>query len=106
MRIAGDPTGRGAGEEVGMGAVIDKDSGRLPYPYGEASRDEEALASILNALHYHSGVPLDRVRVEVRGGRCVLSGVVTREYERTLAESTAVATGGVREVTNMISLES
>ncbi len=89
-----------------MGAEIDKDSGRLPYPYGEASRDEEALASILNALHYHSGVPLDRVRVEVRGGRCVLSGVVKREYERELAEKTATEAGGVTEVTNLISLAS
>jgi osmotically-inducible protein OsmY len=89
-----------------MSAIVDKDSGRLPYPYGDATRDEEVLASILNALHYHSGVPLDRVRVEVRGGRCMLSGVVTREYERSLAESTAASTGGVIEVTNMISLAS
>jgi osmotically-inducible protein OsmY len=89
-----------------MGAITDKNTRQLPYPYGEASRDEEVLASILNALHYHSGVPLDRVRVEVRNGRCLLSGVVTREYERSLAESTAASTGGVIEVTNTISLES
>jgi osmotically-inducible protein OsmY len=89
-----------------MGANIEKDSKSLPYPYGKATHDEEALASILNALHYNSGVPLDRVRVEVHAGRCVLSGVVTREYERSLAETTAAATGGVVEVTNLIALAS
>jgi len=89
-----------------MSAIIAKESGHLPYPYGEATRDEEVLASILNALHYHSGVPLDRVSVEVQRGHCMLSGVVTRDYERSLAESTAASTGGVIAVTNTISLES
>ncbi len=75
-----------------MGVMTANPAGRLAYPYGEATRDEEALASILNALHHHSGVPLERVRVEVRNGRCVLSGVVTRDYERSLAETTAAGT--------------
>jgi len=90
-----------------MSAVVDKEPGRLPYPYEDAAtRDEQALTSILNALHYNSGVPLDRVRVEVRSGRCVLSGVVTHEYQRELAERTAAEAGGVREIANFISLES
>ena len=89
-----------------MSATIDKGSRQLPYPYGQSSRDEEALTAILNALHYHSGVPLERVRVEVRNGRCVLSGVVTREYQRALAEKTATEAGGVTEIVNLISLAS
>jgi len=89
-----------------MGAITDNDTGFLPYPYGEASHDEEVLASVLNALHHQSGVPLEQVRVQFRGGRCVLSGVVAHDYQRALAVDAAAATGGVSEVTNNISLAS
>lgn len=85
---------------------MEKDTRQLPYPYGKATRDEEVLAAVLNALHYHSGVPLERVRVEVRSGRCVLSGVVAQDYQRELAERTAATADGVAEVENLISLES
>ena len=89
-----------------MGAVTDHDSGQLPYPYGEASHDEEVLASVLNALHHQSGVPLEKVRVQIQGGRCVLSGVVGHDYQRGLAADAAASTDGVVEVTNNISLAS
>ena len=89
-----------------MPAQVNKEDRQLPYPYGKATRDEEVLAAILNALHYHSGVPLERVRVEVRAGHCVLSGVVAQAYQRDLAEKTAAETQGVVEVDNQISLES
>jgi len=85
---------------------IEKETQQLPYPYGKATRDEEVLAAILNALHYHSGVPLERVRVEVRQGHCVLSGVVAQEFQRELAEKTATSVEGVVQVENVISLES
>ena len=74
--------------------------------YLSAARDDEALAAVLNALHYHSGVPLERVHVEVHGGRCVLSGVVAQEFQRELAEKTAASAEGVIEVQNLIVLAS
>jgi len=89
-----------------MGTLTDNDSGHLPYPYGEASRDEEVLASVLNALHHQTGVPLEQVRVQVRNGRCVLSGAVAHDYQRGLAADAASSTDGVVEVTNNISLVS
>ena len=85
---------------------IEKETRQLPYPYGKATRDEEVLAAVLNALHYHSGVPLERVHVEVSQGRCVLSGVVAQDFQRALAEKTAASVEGVVEVENGISLES
>jgi len=89
-----------------MGAVTNNDTGRLPYPYGESSRDEEIFSSVLNALHHQSGVPLEQVRVQVSDGRCTLSGVVAHDYQRGLAADAAASSDGVVEVLNNISLSS
>jgi osmotically-inducible protein OsmY len=82
-----------------------RETGHLPYPYGETTKHEDVLSAVLNAFHWHPGVPSERVRVEVRGGHVVLSGVVAREYERSLCENTAAATLGVEELTNLIVVE-
>jgi osmotically-inducible protein OsmY len=89
-----------------MARVAPKSSGKLAYPYGAVSSDEEVLAAVLNALHHSSGVPHARLRVEVRSGHAVLSGVVQQEFERSLAEQAAATAPGVIEVTNEITLES
>ncbi len=89
-----------------MASVMAKESGQLTYPYGSSSNDEELLAAVLNALHHNSGIPQDHLRVEVRNGRVMLSGVVGQEFERSLAEQAAAATPGVVDVSNEISLAS
>jgi osmotically-inducible protein OsmY len=89
-----------------MMTAMNKDSAQLPYPYGDASGDEQVLAAVLNALHFHSGVPNDQVKVDVKHGHVVLSGVVSQAYERDLAERTAAEAPGVVEVTNQITVES
>ena len=89
-----------------MARVASKSSGKLAYPYGRVSNDEEVLAAVLNALHHSSGVPHERLQVEVRAGHAVLSGVVQQEFERSLAEQAAATAPGVMEVTNEITLES
>ncbi len=89
-----------------MASVAPKDSGNLAYPYGSVSTDEEVLAAVLNALHHNSGVPQRRLRVEVRNGRALLTGVVDQDFERTLAEQAAAAAPGVTEVKNEITLAS
>jgi osmotically-inducible protein OsmY len=85
---------------------MDKDAGHLPYPFGDASADEQILTEVLNALHYHSGVPNDQVKVEVTRGHVILSGIVAQQLQRDLAERTASEAPGVLEVTNMIKVES
>ena len=87
-----------------MGAIAQNNEGQLAYPYGQASTDEEILASVLNALRHNTGVPQERVRVEVRRGKAVLSGEVEQEFERELAERVAATTPGVVEVENEITL--
>jgi osmotically-inducible protein OsmY len=89
-----------------MVRVAPKASGKLAYPYGSVSSDEEVLAAVLNALHHSSGVPQERLRVEVRQGHAVLSGVVKEAFERSLAEQAAATAPGVVEVSNEITLES
>jgi osmotically-inducible protein OsmY len=89
-----------------MAWVASKTSGKLAYPFGRVSSDEEVLAAVLNALHYCSGVPHRRVRVEALRGRVVLSGVVKQEFERSLAEQAAISAPGVVEISNEITLES
>jgi osmotically-inducible protein OsmY len=87
-------------------AEHNKEEGHLAYPYGKVSSDEEILSEILNALHHNTGVPQDQVRVEVRNGHAVLTGVVAEEFERALAQRIAETAQGVTEVTNQITLSS
>jgi len=89
-----------------MTHAMDKDAGQLPYPFGGASTDEQILTEVLNALHFHSGVPNDLVRVEVTRGHVVLSGIVAQQLQRDLAECTASEAPGVLKVTNNIKVES
>ena len=89
-----------------MANLAPKVAGRLAYPYGRVSGDEEVLAAALNALHHSSGVPHERLRVAVRRGRVVLSGVVNADFERSLAEQVVRGAAGVAEVANEITLES
>ena len=87
-----------------MVAIAQKDEGQLAYPYGQTSTDEEILAAVLNALHHNTGVPQERVKVEVQRGKAVLTGEVDQEFERELAASVAAAAPGVVEVENAIKI--
>ncbi len=89
-----------------MRYAMDKETGQLPYPFGDASTDEQILTEVLNALHWHSGVPNDQVKVEVKHGHVVLTGIVAQQLQRELAERTASEAPGVLQVTNMIKVES
>ena len=77
---------------------------RARRSFGEETSDEEVLSAVLNALHHNSGMPHDKVRVEVRRGhafeRCSRPGVRAR-----LAEQAAATAPGVIEVMNQIILE-
>ena len=90
-----------------MATIAPKDQGHLAYPYDcQVSSDEEILSEVLNALHHNCGVPQERLRVEVHHGHAVLSGVLSQDFERALAERIATAAPGVVEVTSQITLES
>jgi osmotically-inducible protein OsmY len=85
---------------------MDRDADQLPYPFGGATTDEKILSEVLNALHWHSGVPNDQVKVEVKRGHVLLTGIGAQQLQRDLAERTAAEAPGVLEVTNMIKVES
>ena len=88
-----------------MTANVPKNEGQLSYPFGHTSTDEVILAGVLNALHWHPGIPQNQVNVEVRHGCAVLSGKVARDLHSELAENSASTTPGVIEVTNHITVE-
>jgi osmotically-inducible protein OsmY len=92
--------------EEAMRHAMEKEAGQLPYPFGGASTDEQILTEVLNALHWHSGVPSDQVKVDVKHGQVVLTGIVAQQYQSDLAERTATEAPGVLEVKNMIKVES
>jgi len=89
-----------------MATDTQKEQGTLSYPYGQVSSDEEVLSAILNALHHNTGVPHEEIRVEVRNGHAVLSGMVSQEFELALAETVTKSAPGVVEVTNNLTLAS
>ena len=85
--------------------TIAAQNGQLCYPYGRVSSDEEIRSEVLNALHHNTGVPQDVVKVDVQQGRAVLSGLVSQDFERTLAEQVAATAPGVVEVVNRLDVE-
>ena len=80
-------------------------TGGLPFPYGATTSDEELRAAVLNGLHWHSGVPQERIRVVVENGRVTLAGTLEQAMQREIAEAETLKTPGVREVTNLIEIE-
>lgn len=89
-----------------MKHAMGSEANQLPYPFGEAGADEKVRSEVLNALHWHSGVPNEAVKVEVKRGHVTLSGIVAQQYQRDLAERAAAEAPGAVQVTNLIKVES
>lgn len=85
-----------------MNNANSENSGSLPFPYGNSSSDEELRAAVLNSMHWHPGVPQNRIRVIVENGNVCLVGSVDQDYQRELAQTQALAVAGVSEVRNLI----
>jgi osmotically-inducible protein OsmY len=85
-----------------MRSISNETSGGMPFPYGPSTSDEELRAAVLNSLHWHSGVPQNRIKVVVENGRVTLVGAVEEGFERDLAEAATMKTAGVTEVQNSI----
>jgi osmotically-inducible protein OsmY len=85
-----------------------RESAHRVYPFGQevpASEDDEILAAVLNALHHNCGIPSDHIRAQVKDGRVTLSGIVSQDYESSLAEQAAAGASGVKQVENNLTRE-
>ena len=71
----------------------------------QAWNDDEILVGVLNALLHNSGVPSDHIRAEVKHGCVILSGIVSEDYESSLAEQAAAGAPGVKQVENNLTRE-
>jgi osmotically-inducible protein OsmY len=72
---------------------------------GHARTDSEIAQAAAHAMHWHSLVPDDRVKVEVEDGWVRLSGEVDWAYQRASAEQSVRPLVGVRGVTNDITIK-
>ena len=66
--------------------------------------DTEIAETAVNALRWHSAVPVDKVKVKVEDGIVTLEGAVDWEYQRASAKFAVSDLIGVRDVTNLITL--
>lgn len=73
----------------------------------DAKRGDEDIASAcLNALHAHSAVPDDQLKLLVSDGWVTLEGRIDWQYQKTAAESAIRYLLGVRGITNRIEVKS
>lgn len=69
---------------------------------GAKTRDTDIAQAALSAMHWHSAVPDDRVRIEVDDGHVTLTGEVDWAYQMAGAEQCVRPLRGVKGVTNNI----
>ena len=86
-----------------MQAVANDLTVRLPT---DAVRDDSDLAlAAVNALHWHTSVPRDRVRVTVDDGWLTLEGEVDWYFQKQSAYKAVRNLTGLKGVTNLITLK-
>ena len=86
----------------GVTAVADEIEVRLP---DDAKRsDTDIAAAVVQTLRNNTLVPDDRIKVTVDKGWLMLEGTVDYHYQRNVAENAVRDLGGVRCVTNAISV--
>lgn len=95
-------TERAAWRVKGVKGIAQKIEVRLPGD--KQQNDDEIAQRALNILAWNAVVPKDGIRVRVADGWVTLSGKVQWNYQRLAAEKEVRKLGGVRGVSNDITL--
>src|SRR6185312_5124741 len=74
------------------------------FPGDKKWNDDEIAQRAVDILAWNAIVPKDSVRVRVSDGWVTLSGNVNWNYQRQAAENEVLKLGGVKGVTNSVSL--
>jgi len=73
---------------------------------GGKPTDTDLAKALLSALEWKTNVPQNRIKVKVEdGGWVTLEGSVLWQFQRQAAEDAVRHTKGVREITNLITVE-
>ena len=95
---------RAALRVAGVKAVANEIEVRLAR--GGEPTDTDIARALLGALEWKTNVPQDRIKVKVEhSGRVILEGSVLWHFQRQAAEDAVRHTKGVREITNLITVE-
>jgi osmotically-inducible protein OsmY len=78
----------------------------IKIPGSSRRTDADIAAAALNALHWNTNVPDDRIKVTVRNGWVTLEGTVEWQYQREAADRAVRLLTGVGGVTNTITVKS
>jgi len=95
---------RAAWRVKGVKGIAQKIEVRLPGD--KQQNDDEIAQRALNILAWNAVIPRDSVRVRVADGWITLSGKVHWNYQRLAAENEVRKLGGVKGVSNEITLAS
>ncbi|WHZ18101.1 MAG: transport-associated protein [Rhodanobacteraceae bacterium] len=95
---------RAAWRVKGVKGIAQKIEVRLPGD--KKQNDDEIAQRALNILAWNTVIPRDQVRVRVANGWITLTGSVNWNYQRQAAENEVRKLGGVKGVTNDITLNS
>lgn len=93
---------RAAKRIKGVRAVADEMDVKLPWQM--KGTDEEIAHRISNIFAWHSQIPGDDVKAEVRNGMVSLSGDVDWQYQKTYIQNMVQGIAGVKAVVNSISI--
>lgn len=74
------------------------------FPGDKKWNDDEIAQRAIDILAWNAVIPKDSVRVRVSNGWVTLSGNVNWNYQRQAAENEVLKLGGVKGVTNSVSL--
>ncbi len=91
---------RAAKRVKGVRAIVEELEVKLSS--AESRSDEDIAASALSLLRWHVGLPADQIQLKVENGHVTLSGEVSWQYQRNMAEEDVRKIRGVRSVISTI----
>jgi osmotically-inducible protein OsmY len=94
---------RAATRVAGVKAIANELEIRLPT--SSERTDEDIARAAVNALHWSSSVPADRIKVKVSKGWITLEGSVEWQYQKSAAENAVRDLTGVKGVVNLIDVK-
>lgn len=87
----------------GVRALVQEIDVKLPSSHQRL--DEDIAASALAVLQWHTGLPANRIQVQVENGEVTLTGEVDWRHQKEAAERDIRHIMGMRSITNRISIK-
>lgn len=96
-------TEKAAKRVYGVRAVVENIT--VKHPSGFSKSDVDIAKSVLNALKWHSAIPVETIMVKVEKGWVYLTGEVKWAFQRDSAAKAIMNLSGIKGISNNISIK-